>query len=145
MTEWLLVQYFQWVLNHMRDGAAYLFIVNASGSQKKYLYEQVSRFGLWTSMSHFEDWCTKYITKHQTLCLWLHARDPSDAVRMVKAMDTPPPKFKFTMKRKRTRGDMEAEHTQNKILETDHVFKKAREAADRAPLEEQQKDECVIS
>lgn len=128
ITEIVLTQNFQWLLNYVRDGCAYLFCVSVSGSQFDYLWDQVMHHSLWENKRAFREWCSSYLTQYQVIVFNMHATEAVDLITVVKAQQNFDTEFRFYMadayEEHRT---LTRERARNKIEETERAFRRVRD------------------
>lgn len=128
VTEFVLVQAFQWINNICRDGAGYLYCVSVSGSQFDHLWDQVMHTGLWNNKTHFRDWCNSYLTQFQILVFNMHSTESEDLVRLVKAFPDQEKNFRIHMQDSYKEEIISTrKRAKDKIQETERAFKRAQE------------------
>lgn len=127
ITELVLTQNFQWLLNYVRDGCAYLFCVSVSGSQFDYLWDQLMHHNLWETKRVFREWCSSLLTDYQVIVFNMHATEPQDLIAVVKADPDFKTKFQFYMEDSyKERNDLQQRRARDKIEETERAFRKLR-------------------
>lgn len=84
-TIFALTQNFQFMNNYVRDGSAFIFCSAVSGSQFDYIWDQIRIKGLFATKKEFMDFCCTHILQFQCVVFYLHANDPRDFIRLVKA------------------------------------------------------------